>query len=396
VFDAAGGDLPFDGINALEIDRTGAVWVATEMGVSRYAEGSWRTWDFSQEFLLTTTFRPAKSLTIDSSGSVWVGFYRGVARYRDGAWSRMMVGDTTFPRITSHVRAMASAPDGTVYAAHDEGILRFDGTRWSAMQDAPRGYKLAIDREGAIDLLADDHLFRFDGRFWSTFTAGELGLQGRLSELAFDREGRRWYVMTSAIIHEENGQKIYTVNRDFVEPYSEMYRSIAFAPDGSLWIGGSGMNHPEYVRGSGLARVQDGAWTIYRRTTSGLPSNHVVSVRVAPDGRVWIATMDAGVAVFDPRVAASVEREITARSLHVAPSPASDRCAIRIALERGGHVRARIVDALGREHRSLELGGRDAGVHVVTIDLDGLVDGVYFIALETPGGAEHARLVIAR
>lgn len=64
---------------------------------------------------------------------------------------------------------------------------------------------------------------------------------------------------------------------------------IACAPewDGSANVGG------------GLARFDEASWQVFDTSNSGLPGNFLTHVAVAPDNRVWVATLGAGIAVFD-------------------------------------------------------------------------------------------------
>ncbi len=65
---------------------------------------------------------------------------------------------------------------------------------------------------------------------------------------------------------------------------SQLIYAGAPAPDGTLWIGtGLGVFHFDPATG---------AYTLYDKSNTALPSNDVWEIEIAPDGSVWIATFD--------------------------------------------------------------------------------------------------------
>lgn len=65
-------------------------------------------------------------------------------------------------------------------------------------------------------------------------------------------------------------------------------RSIAVAPDGTVWVG---------TFGAGVASVKNGSFKNYS-TADGLGHNQVMAIEVAPDGTVWAGTI-VGLGRFD-------------------------------------------------------------------------------------------------
>jgi ligand-binding sensor domain-containing protein len=396
-FNTGNSPIPGDTILELETDREGYAWIGTRQGLTRTDGASWQTWRPTVNDSTRPTSDNVTAIAIDSTSGVWVGLWSEIVHVRDGQWTVYSDNRGTLPTFNAMIHDIAVAPDHTVYAVHGGGVFRFDGTTWSAMENSPTGSQIAIDHGGGIDVMEGHRLHRFDGRFWSTFTVQELGLYDMFYDEALDRDGRRWYVMANSVSHEENGQMQYLTNRDFVEPYSEDYRALAFGADGSLWIGGAAEYSPDYVRGSGLARYRDGEWTVYRSTNSGLPSNHVTGVRVDARGRIWIATMKSGVALFDPGIASRADDAVSLTGeARLLPNPATGECMVRFELDRGARVEIGVVDLLGRTVRSVDAGERPAGANALAIDLDGIGAGTYFIKLVRGDRVEYLRLTIAR
>lgn len=80
-------------------------------------------------------------------------------------------------------------------------------------------------------------------------------------------------------------------------------RAIAIEGQGSVWVGGDEYfdysKDPFYIpkpneTQGGLARFRDGAWERFHVASSGLLSNQINDLAVAPDGSLWIASGQAG------------------------------------------------------------------------------------------------------
>lgn len=81
-----------------------------------------------------------------------------------------------------------------------------------------------------------------------------------------------------------------------VENELEWPREIALDANGRVWvIVETNQNKPKRV---GASVLDNGTWTVYDETSSGLPSNYIWAVTTDPLGRVWFGT-DTGVAMFD-------------------------------------------------------------------------------------------------
>ena len=104
---------------------------------------------------------PTPQGTIDRAGNVWVATRnRGVMRFRDGVW-------TTFDRehglLSNEVSTIAVGPFDQLWASTTEGLCRFDGTRFHAV-DLPEHFgrqSLKFDNDKSI-WFDGVHRFGFD------------------------------------------------------------------------------------------------------------------------------------------------------------------------------------------------------------------------------------------
>jgi signal transduction histidine kinase/ligand-binding sensor domain-containing protein/ActR/RegA family two-component response regulator len=150
------------------------------------------------------------------------------------------------------VRAITQTRDGYLWFGTQEGLVRFDGVRFTVFdrQTTPRF------PHNHVSAIAEGR----DGALWIALNGGGVG---RLK----DGHLRVW---TTA-----DGLS------------SNAVVSLVEGPDGAIWAG---------TYGAGLNRLHDGAIRVFRRA-DGLPNEFCSALAVAPDGALWIAT-NAGVTRF--------------------------------------------------------------------------------------------------
>jgi len=121
----------------------------------------------------------ASAVAVAADGSWAVGDGRGLAlRRRDGSWQRF--------GLQGAVRDLAFAPDGALWIAAEEGLLRFDGERFEARDPAPgeasggalrvaiRGSLLAVATDGGVHWSRDGRRFQRVGGPFGDATANGL------------------------------------------------------------------------------------------------------------------------------------------------------------------------------------------------------------------------------
>jgi len=143
--------------------------------------------------------------------------------------------------------------------------------------------------------------------------------------------------------------------------------SVAFGPEGRLLAAGSG---------DGVVHL----WDVVRlEEISSLKghADHVFSVVFGPDGRVFASGGEDGTggavgrAEIAPTSAGFPYNSAASGGdllLPLYPNPSNLRFSILFELARGGKVKVRIYDVLGRVVRTLDLGRKPPGRHIVHWD----------------------------
>jgi diguanylate cyclase (GGDEF)-like protein len=258
---------------------------------------------------------------------------RALTQARLSVWT----SDAGLPQNT--IEAIVQTRDGYLWMGTEEGLVRFDGTRFvvSDRQSAPAlrsafvsslfesadgtlwigtyGGGLARLRQGRIEafhpeLLGFDRIRTIHAAngvlFAATAGGGLLRIDGERVRRFTTRDGlpvdRIWTVIGDGadglwvathgggVVRWRDGAVRQRITSREGLP-NDFARTILRDPDGTLWIG---------TDGGGLAEWRDGAIVRVVTTRDGLPSNLIRSLRRDRDGSLWIGT-DGGLARWRDR-----------------------------------------------------------------------------------------------
>jgi ligand-binding sensor domain-containing protein len=261
----------------LALGPDGSVWIGGA-GLARLYKGDWRTYGY----LSTNGAIPSddvRSLAIGSDGSLWVGTSRGLARLdqkaewqpyswpnREESWAGddillLMFTPSLDVRVVApvdEVQALATAPDGTVWAGTRGDLRRLekDGSWKSYTSASTRG---ALPNDNVHALALDP-----DGSLW-------VGTEGGLARL--DKDGQ-WQTYS-----QSNTTGGLPDNRVL---------ALALGPDESIWVGTSDPWGPGR-KGGGLGHLS--------RPVAG--TIRIVDV-VGKVGEVTQRDQTVAVTAFDP------------------------------------------------------------------------------------------------
>lgn len=190
------------------------------------------------------------------------------------------------------VNSVARTPDGYLWVGTESGLLRFDGVRFTLIDQRrfpdlrADAFTLLTDRAGALWVGTDRGLVRWRLGETKRYTTQD-GLAGdRINSLFQARDGAIW-IGTRAGVSRLDGERFTSYTRREGLPH-EVVQSVGQTPDGTIWIATNG----------GLARLRDGRITVLT-TKDGLASDLVQSVHADRGGMLWAGTF-AGLHRIDP------------------------------------------------------------------------------------------------
>ncbi len=192
------------------------------------------------------------------------------------------------------VDAIAQTSDGYLWLGTEEGLARFDGSRFTvfdkentpAFESNHISALLAGSRKSLWIGTQGGGLIRLHNGTFSTYTTRDSLPSDTILSLYEDGKGILWIGTDGGgLVRFQNGKfQTYTSRNGL--PNNAVF-SLAGGGDGSLWIG----TH------AGLARLRDGRITSYT-TKDGLIDNYIKCLFTSHNGDLWIGTNERGLSRF--------------------------------------------------------------------------------------------------
>lgn len=352
--------LPVNGINRVAVTGQGYLWLATFDGLVRFDGHNFQVFrtgsthlelpsnrivelvetNDGQLWLLTEGHHlvrfdgqrfhimgeaqglPARTghlMTLDGQGTLWVELADGLARRLEDNEFRILEGSQSLGRIY----ALLNPGDGSLLAATDHGLARFVNDRLERLWGPEDGLSLptrslALDGDGLLWVGADGRLMREtrDGGFeqvMAPLTAWQIHQGANGMDVSGGRSDYR-------IGPGDEVEKRRRDARFFGTGHETIRRQ---APDGSVWR--NGLDRLERngvvvfdapctimdfdfdgVGGAWVATACDGLYrvrpSVIKAVTEldGVPLGSTYGLAETHDTRLWIGTLDRGVAILSP------------------------------------------------------------------------------------------------
>jgi signal transduction histidine kinase/ligand-binding sensor domain-containing protein len=268
-------ELPAGRVLALQVDKTGALWIGTEAGAARYIEGSFKALKETAGQTISSIITPEAGVALMASEQGQVFECRVSAATVNADSSRLAIEREVATRITLNTRALLNQPLA------------------SADKDHP----------------------------------------GRLAITSLALTNNKLYAgtLSRGVLQIENG----AAKEPQMRPIAYFVNALEIDPDGHLWVGARGKKEEQAALSGfdpanlkreeaptgpvmSLRSIGDEVWAgtdgrgVFRisgakvqrftfdGTAGGLRSDHVYSIFADREGVIWFGT-DRGVCRFDPQ-----------------------------------------------------------------------------------------------
>jgi ligand-binding sensor domain-containing protein len=289
-------DLPWAQLADVEVDASGHVWVSNYV-LNGVAEFDGSTWTLHGE-----NVNRFGHLMADSAGNVWLiaGVGGGNAFYKfDGSTFTTYTSANT-PFVETTITTFAEEDDGSIYVGNWIGeIIKTTsaGSSWSyfSFQDALL-WTLAPDPASDEVWMASQHTVRqigSHGELIARFNTYNTGLPDYfLEDILGATDGTVWFASSEAGVTNYDGTiwenwGSHNPNKDWqvlADGAESLYKDAA----GDIWFGTNG-----------VARLDDGAVTLWDWRNSNLSVDLVNSFATDPNGDLWVGTDYTGAWRFD-------------------------------------------------------------------------------------------------
>ncbi|MFZ1686297.1 MAG: two-component regulator propeller domain-containing protein, partial [Flavobacteriales bacterium] len=288
-------------VRYVAIDDSGACWAS----VSAYGQGLWRLWNGTWDnFLEANSEMPGdfpQYLFADRAHQkLWVDCV-GKGSF-DG---------TDLEPVGAYIGPSTATSNGDLWSAADGVLYRFDGLNTqvydTANSDLPHHgvYQLAADdadmiwfamqRFDTINWVGSTTIGTFDGAVWQEYTDTTSVLPlitEAVVDLVIDTNGTLVIATTDRLI-EFDGVSAVEYSSALGNLPSVKITALVIGSDGTRWIG---------TATDGVLRMQGGAVTSVDLGDDPLTGNHVYTVLVDQQGRVWAGTEHHNNSLQDPGI----------------------------------------------------------------------------------------------
>ncbi len=182
------------------------------------------------------------------------------------------------------ILAMHQSEDGYLWLATEEGLVRFDGLRFTVFDKqnteqiaSNRIQVLSEDRSGNLWIGTSEGIIELSRNRFTAYTTKEGLSDNNIGSIYEDREGSIWIGTSAGLNRFRDGQITAYTTRDGLP--GDSVGPIQEDRAGNLWIGTS----------AGLAAFRDGKFTNYT-TENGLVSNNVRLIHEDKGGGLWLGT----------------------------------------------------------------------------------------------------------
>ncbi len=240
------------------------------------------------------TQRSAAAIAQTLDGYLWIATEEGLVRF-DGVRFTLFDSHNTPAIGRDDIRTLLADRAGNLwFGTQGRGLVRYRDGRFTAyttkdglVDGTIRA--LAAGRDGSLWIGTERGLNRFkDGRFTAYATKDGLA-SDQVRAIYEDRRGRLWVGTTGGLsLYQQSRFTPVAIKNASGADEAKPVFAIQESRDGSIWFG---------LDGGGLNRLQNGVMTVYTKQ-QGLSSNFVQTLLEDRDGNLWVGTRDGGLNRF--------------------------------------------------------------------------------------------------
>jgi ligand-binding sensor domain-containing protein len=288
-YNTTNSKLPDNQVNAIAISKDNVQWIGTANGLVRIKDQQWTIYNAEQSALPSSTIN---ALSVEPGGDLWIGTSKGLAKLT----SRGITAYTKANSILPANAIMSITHDnnsGVTWVGTERGLVKIKGQEWTLYNETAGHLLLsmAVDPQGVLWLATFDH-FGFQGKIktldqgrWKSYNLDQFGYPSTHPyKIEIDRNGHVVALLTgtsvSAMIRIAGG-----VLQELPKPSEATGIRSFIMEQEKIWIGGRHLT----LLGAPAQQVMD---------IPGITQG-VLSMALGTDGKKWMGTTGAGLAIYN-------------------------------------------------------------------------------------------------
>jgi ligand-binding sensor domain-containing protein len=293
--------------STLAVGPQGEIWVGAPGSIAKVTSGTWRTFRLADACQLP--YAGIRACAVDRSGHAWIATYHpdpgriggweagGVTEFDGQSWETHTSCNSGLP--SNFVACIAIDDNDTKWIGTDDGgLAAFDGVNWtvytpsnSVMPDSAVR-SITIDKKGRKVVGTIRGLAVLDGQTWTVYDRSNSGLPANsIAAVAVDSANGLWVGTFGGGLAHFDGILWSVYNTTNSDIPGNMLTAVAVDSLNNVWVGAR--------LGAGPARFDGQHWQTYRLSRyPGLLDSNVTSIVVENGSTVWVAT-SVGLAKID-------------------------------------------------------------------------------------------------
>jgi ligand-binding sensor domain-containing protein len=297
-FTSQNSPLPDNQVNAVSV-AGGSLWIGTQHGLARFANGVWTVFTANNSGLPSST---VLSLAATAEDSVWIGTDKGLVHYGNTRW-------TVYNPANSQMKngivkeLLFDQTRKVLWAGTEGGLLRLSGAAQQWFDDSSSGLMenlvtaLALTPGGNLLVGTFDpfrfqgSVWRYEGNSWERVRLNDLGYASSFVNTLFAGDTDWWIGLggtsTGAVISMRGVQR----QNEYHNQNSPVQGGVSevVVKDGTLWAASS----------TGLLQLKDGWWKSFTAINSPLPDDRILCMEAA-GGKLYLGMLQSGLVVLRP------------------------------------------------------------------------------------------------
>ncbi len=294
-------------INTITIDASGAIWIGTDHGASRFFARSWEKIKKPLEFGVNNDMYKVNAIAIGKDRGVWFGLAGGgIRKLISSYWADSWIEYKT-PTLTSDIIFCIEVDNmGDIWVGSAKGVNRFIPNQLNPSEGTWVSYtssnSLVLDETiHSIGINPNDYTIWF-----GTYTQGVISYDGDLDWNMSAPNDKPLPIISMGFTYGKTiwfgtyadwSYKYNAITTEWVQHGDSAHggalpnnfvNAVVTHSNGDVWFGTN----------NGLTRLRGEMWKTWNKQNSELPSDTIKALRFDRRGNLWIGTT-GGLAVFN-------------------------------------------------------------------------------------------------
>ncbi len=230
---------------------------------------------------------------LDDNTNLWIATINGLIKFNKKTEEISYLNRTNSNLPENKILSLGKDRSENIWIGTEHsGVAKYNGTNWqtfnksnSELASNQLNKEIAIKNSGEVYIGSAYYLSIYDGSNWANLEAITSPLSNLvINSIKFDRDGNAWLGASWGLSNFDGSA--FTQ----YDQFNCYINTLAIDNKNNIWIG---------TKTKGLIKFNhfNNTWTNYDTTNSGIPSNHICSIKIDSKNQIWVAT-EKGLSVY--------------------------------------------------------------------------------------------------